>query len=154
MAAFDGRLTGRKCDVGRGAAAPPRFPLIIQDDKDSSERGRTLVSSPETWQTQVAKWIGDPWAADCADSLADTSPNNEVSDDDEIAPWIPNRLPTWKPIMLQVLFGGAEKICSRRPLARVRDEEERLMQALADAEEDAYPDDGAIEIDSDEEYGA
>jgi hypothetical protein len=32
------------------------------------------------------------------------------------------------------------------------EEEEILMQALADEEEDVCPDDGAIEIDSDEEY--
>jgi hypothetical protein len=32
------------------------------------------------------------------------------------------------------------------------EEEEILMQALADKEEDARPDDGAIEIDLDEEY--
>jgi hypothetical protein len=31
-------------------------------------------------------------------------------------------------------------------------EEEDLMQALAEAEEDDIPDDGGIEIDSDEEY--
>ena len=31
-------------------------------------------------------------------------------------------------------------------------EEARLMKALADAEEDERPDDGAIEVDSDEEY--
>jgi len=31
-------------------------------------------------------------------------------------------------------------------------EEEELMQALAEAEEDDIPDDGRIEIDSDEEY--
>ncbi|KAJ6616886.1 hypothetical protein B0H10DRAFT_1948751 [Mycena sp. CBHHK59/15] len=50
------------------------------------------------------------------------------------------------------LFGGAEKPRARKPSARVMEEEEILMQALADEEEDVHPDDGAIEIDSDEEY--
>jgi len=34
----------------------------------------------------------------------------------------------------------------------VIDEEAALMEALADAEEDERPDDGAIEVDSEEEY--
>ncbi|KAJ6621946.1 hypothetical protein B0H10DRAFT_2214756 [Mycena sp. CBHHK59/15] len=50
------------------------------------------------------------------------------------------------------LFGGAEKPRARKPSARVMEEEEILMQALADEEEDVHPGDGAIEIDSDEEY--
>jgi len=48
-------------------------------------------------------------------------------------------------------IGGAEKSRARKPSARVM-EEEILMQALADEEEDARPDDGAIEFVSDEEY--
>ena len=50
---------------------------------------------------------------------------------------------------METLFGGLLKRI-RVPRARV-DEEAVLMEALADAE-DARPDDGAIEIDSDEEY--
>jgi hypothetical protein len=50
------------------------------------------------------------------------------------------------------LFGGAEKPRARKPSAWVMEEEEISMQALADKEEDAHPDGGAIEIDSDEEY--
>ncbi|KAJ6616538.1 P-loop containing nucleoside triphosphate hydrolase protein [Mycena sp. CBHHK59/15] len=41
---------------------------------------------------------------------------------------------------------------TRKPSAWVMEEEEILMQALADEEEDACPDDRAIEIESDEEY--
>jgi hypothetical protein len=51
-----------------------------------------------------------------------------------------------------LLFGGAEKPRARELSARVMEEEEILMQELADKEEDACPDDGAIEIDSDEEH--
>ncbi|KAJ6606747.1 hypothetical protein B0H10DRAFT_2228552 [Mycena sp. CBHHK59/15] len=50
-----------------------------------------------------------------------------------------------------VLFGGAEKPRKRKPSARVMEEEEILMQALAEADEDDVPDDGAIEIESDED---
>jgi hypothetical protein len=52
------------------------------------------------------------------------------------------------------LFGGAEKPRARKLSAQVMEEEEILMQELADKEEDARPDDSAIEIDLDEEYQA
>jgi hypothetical protein len=41
---------------------------------------------------------------------------------------------------------------ARKPPAYVMEEEKILMQELADKDEDARPDDGAIEINSDEEY--
>ncbi|KAJ6485196.1 hypothetical protein DFH09DRAFT_1339909 [Mycena vulgaris] len=41
---------------------------------------------------------------------------------------------------------------ARKPAVRVMEQEELLMQALALAEEDGVPDDGAIEIDLDEEF--
>ncbi|KAJ7628019.1 hypothetical protein DFH06DRAFT_1338844 [Mycena polygramma] len=53
---------------------------------------------------------------------------------------------------LRVLFGEAEKPRTRKPSQRVMEEEEELTQALAEAAEDEVPDDGAIEIDSDDEY--
>ncbi|KAJ7097460.1 hypothetical protein C8R44DRAFT_748562 [Mycena epipterygia] len=46
----------------------------------------------------------------------------------------------------------AQFLRARKPSARVMEEKEILVQALADEEEDARPDEGAIEIDSDEEY--
>ncbi|KAJ6631807.1 hypothetical protein B0H10DRAFT_2206226 [Mycena sp. CBHHK59/15] len=49
------------------------------------------------------------------------------------------------------MFDRAEKPRARKPSVQVM-EEEVLMQALAEAAEDNCPDDGAIEIDSDEEY--
>ncbi|KAJ7676328.1 hypothetical protein B0H14DRAFT_2656244 [Mycena olivaceomarginata] len=71
---------------------------------------------------------------------------------------LPMRVPAWKAMTLQVLFGGAEfaaeKPRKRKPSKRAMEEEEQLMEALANAEEDDVPDDGAIEIDSDEEYRA
>ncbi|KAJ6576288.1 ribonuclease H-like domain-containing protein [Mycena sp. CBHHK59/15] len=130
--------------------AVPRYRDLLddQDDEDPSERGRALVSSREGWRTQTAKWISDTRAADR---------NTEDPDSDEEAdttPHIPSRLPTWKKITLRVLFGGAEKPRARKPSARVIQEEELLMQALAEELEDDVPDDGAIEIDSEDEYRA
>ncbi|KAJ6616617.1 ribonuclease H-like domain-containing protein [Mycena sp. CBHHK59/15] len=130
--------------------AVPRYRDLLddQDDEDPSERGRALVSSREGWRIQTAKWISDTRAAD-----RDT----EDPDSDEEAdttPHIPSRLPTWKKITLCVLFGGAEKPRARKPSARVIQEEELLMQALAEELEDDVPDDGAIEIDSEDEYRA
>ncbi|KAJ7161610.1 hypothetical protein C8R46DRAFT_1037810 [Mycena filopes] len=78
-------------------------------------------------------------------------------EDDEDAPRLPKK-PTWTPITLALLFGEAEKPRKRKPSARVLAQEARLMETLAemearaDAAEDAVPDDGAIEIDSGEDY--
>ena len=54
-------------------------------------------------------------------------------------------------MMLKVLFGRQEKRSIRLHRELV-DEEVALMEALADMDEDNQPDDGAIEIDSEEEY--
>ncbi|KAJ6509609.1 hypothetical protein DFH09DRAFT_1100883 [Mycena vulgaris] len=121
----------------------PRYRDLLddQEDEDPSERGRALVSSAQGWRTEVAKWIGEAKAAERAEALSDA----EVPDDDEVSPRLPNRLPGWKPITLQALFGGAQKPRARKPSVRVMEEEEILMEALPDAAEDECPDDGAIE---------
>ncbi|KAJ6539904.1 ribonuclease H-like domain-containing protein [Mycena sp. CBHHK59/15] len=128
----------------------PRYRDLLedQDDEDSTERGRALVTSAEGWRTEVAKWIGDARAAE----RMETELVSEGEANDEFSSRLPTRVPAWKPMMLQVLFGGAEKPRKRRPSKRVMEEEEQLMEALANAEEDDVPDDGAIEIDSNEEY--
>ncbi|KAJ7653902.1 ribonuclease H-like domain-containing protein [Mycena polygramma] len=127
----------------------PRYRDLLEDadDEDPSERGRALVSSAEGWRTEVAKWIGAARAAERDDAGGD-----DVDEDEEVTPRLPGRLPAWKPLTLQVLFGGADKPRARKPSTRVMEEEEILMQALAEEEEDRNLDDGAIEIDSDEEY--
>ncbi|KAJ6602904.1 hypothetical protein B0H10DRAFT_2230082 [Mycena sp. CBHHK59/15] len=66
----------------------------------------------------------------------------------------PTRLPAWLQMTPRVLFGGAEKPRARKPSVQVIEEEELLMQALAEELEDDVPDDGAIEIDSEDEYHA
>ncbi|KAJ7730528.1 ribonuclease H-like domain-containing protein [Mycena metata] len=114
----------------------PRYRDLLedQDDEDETERGRALVSSAEGWRLQLAEWIADAKSAETAERA-------EAAE-----------RPKWAPITLALLFGGAEKPRARKPSARVMEEEEMLMQALADEEEDAIPDDGAIEVNSDEEY--
>ncbi|KAJ7036251.1 hypothetical protein C8F04DRAFT_1181532 [Mycena alexandri] len=68
-------------------------------------------------------------------------------------PPIPNRIPAWKPLTLRELFGGVESR-TRKPSAKVMEEEELLMEELANAAEDENPDDGGIEIDWDDEFRA
>jgi hypothetical protein len=61
------------------------------------------------------------------------------------------RTTKWKPITLAILFGGRKQPPSRL-LQEEIDAESELMQALAEVEERERPDDGAVEIDSDEEF--
>ena len=49
------------------------------------------------------------------------------------------------------LFSGCEPLLSRPP-STVIDAEAALMEALAEVEEDEWPDDGAVEVGSEEEY--
>ena len=58
----------------------------------------------------------------------------------------------WKPITLDNLFGGTKHKASRPSRTIEEEEEEAMEQAMAEALEDERPDDGAIEINSDEEY--
>ena len=120
--------------------------LDDQDDEDESERGRLLVSSSEGWHTEMAKWIGEARAAELAEDSSDEGEMEESVVNDRNS-----RILKWKPITLAVLFGGQKQPPSRLIPAEI-DAESALMQALAEAEEDLRPDDGEIEIPSDEEY--
>ncbi|KAJ6527545.1 ribonuclease H-like domain-containing protein [Mycena sp. CBHHK59/15] len=97
--------------------------LDNQDDEDTSERGRALVTSAAGWRTEVAKWIGDARVAEREETMGD-------SDDDEVedtSSRLPNRIPVWKPMKLAVLFSGAEKPAKRKPSTQVMEEEAILM---------------------------
>ncbi|KAJ6540907.1 ribonuclease H-like domain-containing protein [Mycena sp. CBHHK59/15] len=128
----------------------PRYRDLLDDqhNEDPSERGCALVSSREGWRTQLAKWVGNAKEAELAEQ--DSDAENDATD--TITPRLPTRLTSWKPMTLQTLFGGAEKPRRRKPSARVVEEEERLMEDLADALEDEELDAGAIEINSDDEF--
>ena len=90
----------------------------------------------------MAKWIGDARATDDDDS----------EDDSDIpAPATLSREFKWKKIKLEVLFGGLPKRSER--IQPAVDQEVELMEALANEEEDAIPDDGAIDH-SDDDFEA
>ncbi|KAJ6610690.1 hypothetical protein B0H10DRAFT_1953614 [Mycena sp. CBHHK59/15] len=118
-----------------------------QNDEDPSEHGCTLVLSAEGWRTQAAKWIGNAKAAERAEW--ENEDNNAIPNaipSEEATPRVPNHIPVWKPITLQVLFSGAEKPRTRKLSPQVMEEEEMLMQQLAEDAEDEVPDNGTIEI--------
>ena len=90
----------------------------------------------------MAKWIGDACATDDDDS----------KDDSDIpAPATSSREFKWKKTKLEVLFGGLLKRYER--IQPAVDQEMKLMEALANEEEDTIPDDGAIDH-SDDDFEA
>ena len=112
------------------------------DDEDETEHGQLLVTTAAGWRTEMAKWIGDAHAADSDDS----------DDDSDVA--TPTTLPCifkWLKMKLEVLFGGLPKRTERVQTAV--DPEIELMEALANEEEDAIPDDGAIDHSDDDFEG-
>ncbi|KAF8510307.1 hypothetical protein JB92DRAFT_2831599 [Gautieria morchelliformis] len=58
----------------------------------------------------------------------------------------------WKPITFENLFSGTKHKPARPSRIIEEEEEEALAEAMAEAAEYEAPDDGAIEIGSDEEY--
>ncbi|KAJ6603907.1 hypothetical protein B0H10DRAFT_2314556 [Mycena sp. CBHHK59/15] len=120
--------------------AVPRYRDLLedQDNEEEGERGRALVSSVAGWRTDLEE-TEEP------DDNSDTPPTASTS-----------RLPPpktrkWVKMTLKVLFGGAAKPVRKFTEEEI-DHEADLMAALADAEEDARPDDGAIECDDDDVY--
>lgn len=130
----------------------PRYGNLLQDqaDEDPSERGRALVSSPDGWRVEMARWISE----------AQEAAAEEIEDEDaeETAePMGPVRRPRkWQSMTLEKLFGTSPRKESLRTRVsrRAREEEEMYMQVMAelDAEDDSL-DDGEIEIDDSEVYG-
>ena len=60
------------------------------------------------------------------------------------------RTAAWKPVMLTKLFEGQNKRPSQQLPVEI-DAESDLMEALANINEDEHPDDGAVEIPSEDE---
>ena len=58
----------------------------------------------------------------------------------------------WKHISLETLFGGTRPIPARSLQTMEEEEEAAMMQAMAEADEDERPDDGEVEIPSEDEY--
>ncbi|KAJ7284775.1 ribonuclease H-like domain-containing protein [Mycena rebaudengoi] len=126
----------------------PRYRDLLgdQEDEDPSERGRALVSSPASWRTEMAKWIAEA-------REAEREERDEIAEE-TIQPSLPAG--AWKPMTLAALFGEPEITDiprrRRRGCPRVMEEEEALMQALAEQAEDDNLDDGVIEIGDDDEF--
>ena len=93
----------------------------------------------------MAQWIAKVWEAEAAE---------EIEERDAALQTIKSRRRSsvkWKPITLDNLFGSTKHKASR-PSRTIEEEEEAIEQAMAEALEDEQLDDGAIEINSDEEY--
>ena len=93
----------------------------------------------------MAQWIVKAWEAEAAEDLEEWDAALQM-----IESWHHSSI-KWKPITLDNLFSSTKHKpawCSRT----IEEEEEAMEQAMAEALEDEWLDDGAIEIGSDEEY--
>ena len=115
-----------------------------QDNEDKTERSQSLIMSRPGWRTEMAKWISEAQAA----KLDDDTDNEDGTVSAEVSN---TQITKWKPVPLANLFSSCESILSRPPITKI-DSEAMLMEALAEVEEDERPDDGAVEVGSDEEY--
>ena len=103
------------------------------------------MTLPASWRIEMAQWIAKVQEAEAAE---------EIEERDAALQTIESRRRSsvkWKPITLDNLFGGTKHKASQ-PSRTIEEEEEAMEQAMAEALEDERPDDGAIEINSDEEY--
>jgi hypothetical protein len=95
----------------------------------------------------MAKWISEAREAELEESDGSEEREDVVANDRQCG----NTTWKWKPLTLALLFGGEKPPRSRLSPAEV-DAESGLMEALAELEEDERPDDGEVEIPSDEEF--
>ena len=103
------------------------------------------MTSPASWCVKMAQWIAKVQEVEAAE---------EIEECDAALQTIKSQHHSsvkWKPITLNNLFGSTKHKASW-PLRTIEEEEEAMEQAMAEALEDERPDDGAIEINSDEEY--
>jgi hypothetical protein len=99
----------------------------------------------------MAKWISNVRAAEADEGSDDDNDSAVLS-----SPLLPAAGPSsqssqWKPTTLTILFGSCKEPPSRLHPDKI-DTEAALMQALAEREEDDRLDDGAVEINSDDEF--
>ncbi|KAJ6629696.1 hypothetical protein B0H10DRAFT_1939670 [Mycena sp. CBHHK59/15] len=126
----------------------PRYRDLIQDqdDEDPVARGHAVLSTAAGWRTAMGRWVAD---AEAAEAEAADNP-----DSDDGPP-----LSKWKKMTLAELFGGSKKKHAKPRLSQEEIDGEGVLmenladsEALADAEGDARLDDGAVEIQSNDEY--
>ncbi|KAJ7229916.1 hypothetical protein GGX14DRAFT_553420 [Mycena pura] len=150
-------------DASSLLAVPRHSDLLTdQDAEDDAQRGRALVRAEQTWRIGMAKWIGErrleaAAAEEAMDLVADDEQDGgeEEEEEPDSVQSEPTRLPRlkkWPQMTLVKLFKGREPPpCPTR--AEIEAQAERDAQnTAADAEEDNIPDDGAVEIPSEDEY--
>ncbi|KAJ7841973.1 hypothetical protein B0H13DRAFT_1910013 [Mycena leptocephala] len=156
----------------------PRYRDLIQDqDTDESDSGPSVISTAAGWRAVMNQWISDARteeaeaakaakvkvakAAKALESGSEAPVDSDSDDDETTAPTGPAPIPRWskwKKRTLAELFGGSQKKHTERLSQEEIDAEAVLMKGLADAErraeaeEDAWLDDGAVEIPSEDEY--
>ena len=86
--------------------------------------------------------------------VQDAEEAEKLDERDEVLQGLETRCCTstkWKDISLETLFGGTKPIPARS-LQTMEEEEAAMMQAMAKVDEDERPDDGKVEILSEDEY--
>ncbi|KAJ7074602.1 ribonuclease H-like domain-containing protein [Mycena amicta] len=142
----------------------PRYGNLLQDQEheDPSERGRALVTSPDSWRVEMAVWISESQkAAEEAAEAEDVEEQDEPEDSESIPSSVPTTRPPRRPrkwvlMTLEVLFGTSPRKESLRTRMsrRSQEEEEQYMRVIAELDaEDTTPDAGAQEIDDSEVWG-
>ncbi|KAJ7714242.1 hypothetical protein DFH07DRAFT_785811, partial [Mycena maculata] len=114
-----------------------------QAEEDPEDRGRALVSSPDGWRVEMARWISAAREA-AAEQEAEGSGTDEDQEEEDV------------PMdRVQRLFGTGVKESLRTHVSRrAQEEEEAYMRVMAELDEqDDVLDDGGIEIDDDEVWG-
>ncbi|KAJ6609923.1 hypothetical protein B0H10DRAFT_1954223 [Mycena sp. CBHHK59/15] len=128
--------------------------LFQDQDVDLTEHEPALISTAAGWRAVMGKGIADARAAE-AEATENGSDDN---DNDEEVPAHTGHTSKWKKRTLAELFGGSTKKPAERLWQDAIEAEGVLMVALAEAEataeaeEDAWPDDGEVEIPSDDKY--
>lgn len=87
--------------------------------------------------------------------VQDAEEAEKLDERDEVLQGLETRRCTstkWKDISLETLFGGTKPIpaCSLQTMEE--EEEAAMMQAMVEVDEDERPDDGEVEIPSEDEY--
>ena len=94
----------------------------------------------------MAQWIAKVWEAEAAEELEEWDAALQMTESRH------HSSIKWKLITLNNLFGGTKHKPTQPSRTIEEEEEEAMEQAMAEALEDEWLDDGAIKIGSDEEY--
>ncbi|KAJ6600159.1 hypothetical protein B0H10DRAFT_2231031 [Mycena sp. CBHHK59/15] len=132
----------------------PWYRDLFQDqDADLTEHEPALISTAAGWRAVMGKWIAD---ARAAEAKATENGSDDNGNDEEV-PAHTGHTSKWKKRMLAELFGGSTKKPTERLSQDTIEVEGVLMvafaeaEAIAEAEEDVWPDDGEVEIPLDDE---